>query len=126
MALSCFLGLRPSEIIGLQWSDFDATHVHIRRSVVRGVVGTCKTPESEASLPMAAQVKLFLNLWHEKSGRPSNGWGFPNGSGKPINLRDVIEHALETIGRQTSFVDDRRDSLHGVTPQYVHCQGFSQ
>jgi integrase len=50
MALSCFLGLRPGEIAGLRWEDFDADFVHIRRAVVRGIVGTPKTPESVASL----------------------------------------------------------------------------
>jgi integrase len=73
MALSCFMGLRPSEIIGLQWSDFDEQHVHIRRAVVRGLVGTCKTPESAVSLPLVDRVRLFLNLWRDKCGNPTEG-----------------------------------------------------
>src|SRR5207302_11250363 len=40
VALACFLGLRPGEIAGLRWEDFDEEYVHIRRSVVRGKVGT--------------------------------------------------------------------------------------
>src|SRR5215469_3145947 len=44
MALSCFMGLRPGEISGLKWDDFDENAVHIRRAVVRGIVGTTKTP----------------------------------------------------------------------------------
>ena len=51
MALACFLGLRPGEIAALKWEDFDEENVHIRRSVVRGIVGTPKTKESIASLP---------------------------------------------------------------------------
>src|ERR1019366_3284143 len=39
IALACFLGLRPGEIEGLRWEDFDAVSVNIRRSVVRGKVG---------------------------------------------------------------------------------------
>jgi integrase len=40
MALSCLLGLRPGEIAALRWEDFDPESVNIRRSVVRGNVGT--------------------------------------------------------------------------------------
>ena len=48
LALACFLGLRPGELAGLKWQDFDSVNdvVNIRRSVVRGIVGTPKTPES--------------------------------------------------------------------------------
>src|SRR5581483_660404 len=46
MALACFLGLRPGEIAAVRWEDFDDDFVHIRRSVVRGIVGPTKTPES--------------------------------------------------------------------------------
>jgi hypothetical protein len=52
MALSCFLGLRPSEIAGLRWEDFDESSVHIRRAVVNGVLGTTKTKEATASAPV--------------------------------------------------------------------------
>ena len=37
MALGCFLGLRPNEILGLKWEDFDGETLSIRRGVVRGV-----------------------------------------------------------------------------------------
>ena len=63
MALSCFLGLRPGEIAALDWSDFDTENVHIRRNVVRGIVGTPKTKESNATLPLIDQVRVPLELW---------------------------------------------------------------
>jgi integrase len=76
VALACFQGLRPSEITGLRWEDFDSdfSYVHIRRSVVRGIVGTPKTKESIASIPVVYQVQIPLALWHEKCGKPSEGW----------------------------------------------------
>jgi integrase len=45
LALSCFLGLRPGETAALKWEDFDAESVHIRRSVVFGIVGTNRSPQ---------------------------------------------------------------------------------
>jgi integrase len=60
MALACFLGLRPGEIAGLKWSDIDleAGWLHIRRSVVRGVVDTPKTLESVAAVPIIDAVRV--------------------------------------------------------------------
>jgi integrase len=86
MALSGFLGLRPSEIVGLKWEDCSDNAIHIRRAVTRGVVGPTKTPEPVASLPMIDPVAVPLGLWHKKSGSPSEGWVFPNRSGAPMNV----------------------------------------
>jgi integrase len=94
MALACFLGLRPGEIAGLRWEDFDSDYVHIRRAVAAGVVGTTKTPESVASLPLIDRVRLFLNLWREKCGRPAEGWVFENERGKPANLKDMVSRTI--------------------------------
>lgn len=94
MALACFLGLRPNEIAALKWDDFDSDYVHIRRGVVRGVVGTPKTPESLASLPLIPQVKLFVNLWHQKSGKPTEGWVFPSENNTPLDLHNLIARVI--------------------------------
>lgn len=94
MALSCFLGLRPGEIAGLKWEDFDETHVHIRRAVVRGIVGTTKTPESVASLPLFDRVSLFVELWRGKCTKSKEGWVFANERGNPVSLRDVVARTI--------------------------------
>jgi integrase len=97
MSLACFLGLRPGEISGLQWGDFDENYVHIRRAVVRGRVGTLKTPESAASLPLIAQVKIPLALWWEKSGQPTEGWVFSTANGTPLDLRDMVARTIRPV-----------------------------
>jgi integrase len=94
IALSFFVGLRPGEIAGLRWEDFDASSVHIRRSVVRSVVGTPKTPESVATLPLLDQVLVPLTLWRQKCGNPSEGWVFENERGKPQDLKDVVRRTI--------------------------------
>jgi integrase len=73
LALSCFLGLGPAEIGGLQWSDIDSNSVHIRRNKVRGDVTTPKTLERMASVPLLDQVRVPLELWREKCGGTSDG-----------------------------------------------------
>ena len=83
MALACFLGLRPGEIAASEWDDFDEENVHIRRSVVRGIVGTPKTKESIASLPLIDRVRIPLELWRQKS-PDTSGWVFPSVNNTPM------------------------------------------
>jgi integrase len=97
MALSCFLGLRPGEIQGLKFEDFDDRAVHIRRAVWRGNVGTTKTPESVASLPLIDAVRIPFELWKAKRGNPSEGWLFETINGGPIELRDWASHRIRPI-----------------------------
>jgi len=69
--------------------------VHIRHSVVRGVVGTPKTPESIASLPLPAQVRIPLELWRQKCGRPSGGWVFKSRDNTPIDLHNLVNRVIK-------------------------------
>jgi integrase len=93
LSLACFLGLRPGEIAALKWEDFDTESVMIRRSVVRGVVGTPKTAESLATLPLPIQVKIPLELWRQKSGR-SEGYVFESKNGTPVDLHNLTSRVI--------------------------------
>ncbi len=95
LALACFLGLRPGEIAALKWEDFDSDSLHIRRSVVRGNVGTPKTLESMAALPLVdPRVLIPLKLWRKKSGNAKTGWVFPSRSGTPVDLHNMIARVI--------------------------------
>jgi integrase len=94
VSLAFFLGLRPGEIQGLRWEDIDDNWIHIRRAVVRNVVGETKTKSSVASLPLIAPVRIPLILWRQKKGKPTEGWLLPNAKGKPVDLRSVISRTI--------------------------------
>ncbi len=94
VALSFFVGLRPSEIAAVRWEDFDRASVNIRRAVVNGIVGTCKTLESVATLPLIDQVLVPLQLWRLKCGNPIEGWVFENKNGKPMDLKDMVRRII--------------------------------
>jgi len=90
VALAFFVGLRPGEIQSLRWEDLTDGWIHVRRAVVRNVIGETKTKSSVASLPLIGRVKILLTLWWEKSGKPTEGWIFPNSKGKPRDLRTTV------------------------------------
>jgi integrase len=112
IALACFLGLRPGEIAALRWEDFDAGNVHIRRSVVRGKIGTPKTEESLASLPLISQVKVPLELWRRKCGKPEEGWVF--GSSGVLPDEYIVSPELKYLAGGPAPVD-----LHNVISRVI-------
>src|SRR5215469_11017612 len=73
LALSCFLGLGPAEIAGLQWADFDPDWINIRRNKpvhAKGKVGPPKTAERAAPVPIIDHVRVPLELWRAKCENP--------------------------------------------------------
>jgi integrase len=94
-ALACFMGLRPGEIEALKWSDISDGWLHVRRASWRGIVGSTKTEESVASVPLIEPVKSMVKAWHEKSDSPSDGWMFPsNRADKPMIIHGLIKRDI--------------------------------
>lgn len=93
-ALAFFLGLRPSEIAGLQWGDVDGSYLHIRRAYVRGEVGPTKTPESVAALPIIQPIAGLLALWRPECPTTGEGWMFPNERNRPRDFRDFTQKVM--------------------------------
>ena len=76
------LGLRISEVVGLQWGDFDweRLQVTIQRSVVFGVVGEVKTPYSSKRMPLdPALAEVLFRYRQETAPQAKAGdWVFCN------------------------------------------------
>lgn len=95
VALAFFAGLRKGEIGALQWGDVDADFIHVRRAVVRGVVGTPKTRKSVRSIPIVAPLRIALNEYRRKG---CDGWLF---KGRDKNEPADINHFERSIIRPT-------------------------
>jgi len=99
LSLCCFLGLRPSEAIAVKWEDFDADSVCIRRACVNGHVGTPKKKLSQRDLPLIDAIRVPLELWHQKSGRPAEGWVFKKvrkiGEDVPADLHNLVNRVIK-------------------------------
>jgi integrase len=91
------LGLRASEIVGLQWQDFnweDLT-VFIRRGVVNGRSGDTKTEASQKSLPIDLRLSRSLQeLWKRTLHQGPQDWVFANNGGRPRGQQNILHRHL--------------------------------
>ena len=96
MVAAC-LGLRASEIMGLQWRDFnweDLT-VFIRRGVVNGRSGDTKTEASQKSLPLDPRLARSLQeLLKRNLHIDSQDWVFANNGGRPRGQQNILQRHL--------------------------------
>jgi integrase len=105
MALTFFCGLRPSEAIGLDWSDFTDREgfLHVQRAVVNGVIGKTKTSD-DAFLPLIEPVVSLLNVWHQQCEHPATGWVFPGErKGKPMNIPNLVARVIRPVLAQNKI-----------------------
>jgi integrase len=75
------LGLRISEILGLQWGDFNFENrsVLVQRSVVGGRVDDVKTEYSRDDVPLDARLAEVLLQWRHATVFPRDeDWLFAN------------------------------------------------
>jgi integrase len=97
VAVAACLGLRASEIMGLQWQDFnweDLT-VFIRRGVVNGRSGDTKTEASQKSLPIDPRLARSLQeIWKRTLHQGPQDWVFANKRGGPRGQQNILKRHL--------------------------------
>jgi integrase len=94
-------GLRVSEILGLQWPDFDfeKSTIQITRGVVNGRVSRLKTEYSEDLLPLDADLATILLRWRATSPPSPEGWVFANPvTLKPYHASSIQKRYFQRVG----------------------------
>ena len=95
------LGLRVSEITGLQWSDFDFERrvLLVQRSVVNGRVGDVKTEYSHDYVPLHESLLSVLLDWKEECPDTDQGWVFASPlTSKPYYSTEIQKRYLRPAG----------------------------
>jgi integrase len=93
--LATFCGLRPGEISALKWADISGNTIYVNRAAWRGVVGTTKTPESVAPVPLAKTIRVnFVETWQKLCQPSVEGWCFPNRNGDPTDLDGLCRRII--------------------------------
>lgn len=99
VALAYFAALRPAEIRGLKWEDYDGAELDIKRAVWRDKVGETKTEGSAATVPVIEPLKSLLEKLRPES---AEGFILQNSAGNPLSLDSLnirtIAPALKKAG----------------------------
>jgi integrase len=103
------LGLRASEIVALQWRDFDFSGrtLLIQRSVVHGRMGDVKTEYSRDSVPLDTAVVDALMLHKGRAFSTLEGWLFANPvTGKPYHQEEIQKNHIHKAGVASEIGSD--------------------
>ncbi len=99
VALAYFGSLRPAEIRGLQWNDYDGAELQIKRTVWRSKVGETKNETSASSVTV---IEPLRGLLEKLRAQAAGEYILSNGRGKPLSLDSlnvrVIAPALKAAG----------------------------
>jgi integrase len=104
------LGLRVSEILGLQWCDFSFENrsVLVQRSVVGGRVDDVKTEYSKDDVPLDARLAEALLSWRAASFFPRDtDWVFANPvTGRPYHQESLRKRQLQRAAKLAGLGED--------------------
>lgn len=96
-------GLRPSEVIRVQWEDVDFTRGTL---FVRGT----KNDRARSTIPMTALTRAELLAWHKASGKPTTGPAFPMSRGAGP-FREYPRSAFRTTAEKSGLNEGRGRKL---------------
>ena len=103
VVLAQCLGLRVSEILGLQWRDLDfgALVLRAQRGVVQGRVDRVKSEYSEDDVPLDPAVAQVLLDWQENCPASRDGWLFPNpATQRPYHASEICKNYIRPAGEK--------------------------
>jgi integrase len=103
------LGLRVSEIVALQWSDFDfsALTLLVQRSIVHGRVGEAKTEYSRDSVPLDPALAEVFREHRVRWIETQEGWVFANPvTGRPYHQEQIQKRYIKPAGTAAKIGDD--------------------
>lgn len=93
-AVAALTGARRGEIRGLMWENYQDGEIQITRSIWRGHVNEPKTRKSRGAIPVIAPLAKRLEFHRAGSGNRKSGDMFPNLSGSPMDLGNVLNRAI--------------------------------
>lgn len=94
VAVAAFLGLRRSEIRGLEWPDYSGEEIRVMRSVWESVTNEPKTRKSKAPVPVITPVQRLLDQFRFGAGNPATGSIFATMKGTPLSLNNVLNRQI--------------------------------
>lgn len=104
-------GLRPGEIVGLQWGDEQPDGLHITRAIYRGIIQTPKSTNSERLAALPTSVREDLDTWRGMApNTDAEDWIFPS------------ENGNTPLWANNAWYDKIRPTLEKLTLGWVNYQ----
>lgn len=103
------LGLRVSEIVALQWGDFDWRQltVMVTRGCAQGHLGALKTEYSQQSLPLDRSLATEILRWKTMSPYANQGredFVFPNlDTGRPMWQESILKRHIQPAAERAGL-----------------------
>jgi len=93
-AVAAFTGARRGEIRGLMWENYQDGEIQITRSIWKGHITEPKTRKSRGAIPVIAPLAKRLEFHRASSGNHESGVMFPNLSGSPMDLGNLLNRTI--------------------------------
>ncbi len=104
MRLALFSGMRPGEILALQWKHVADDHVDVMQRLYRGKLDRPKSERSKRKVALSSGTRQFMAEWRRtQASVDPDGWVFPSATtdtplGRDNAWKRLIAPRLKTIG----------------------------
>jgi integrase len=101
--LALFSGMRPGEILALQWKHIADDHVQVAQRLYRGKLDRPKSERSTRNVALSSTTRDQIREWRKQSGATDpEAWVFPSAKrttplGRDNTWRGLIAPRLKTI-----------------------------
>ena len=101
--LALFSGMRPGEILALQWKHVADDHVEVVHRLYRGKLDRPKSERSQRTVALSSTTRAVIQRWRQQTSADPDAWVFPSARTTTPLERDntwrrLIAPKLKTIG----------------------------
>jgi integrase len=102
--LALFSGMRPGEILALQWKHVADDHVAVVQRLYRGKMDRPKSERSQRQVALSSSTRTLMEQWHQQQvSADADAWVFPSARtitplGRDNTWRRLIAPRLKAIG----------------------------
>jgi integrase len=101
--LALLSGMRPGEILALQWKHVAEDHVRVVHRLYRGKLDRPKSERSKRKVALSVSTRRLMDQWRRQQNADSEAWVFPSANlsrplGRDSAWRWFIRPHLKVVG----------------------------